>query len=296
MMYSGWSHVANRDRTRSVSHRWWRRRRSPTVFRRETGTRRPGRTGPRPMRRKPYRLLRSAVPGSPGPRSSTARCRSRWATGAASRTKPPPNLAAARTRRMTTATVRSTSPIRLSAPTTATRPAPPSRPGGGGGNGGGGGGSGGGGGGGGGGDSLAAVAAAVTRWWRRSWGRGGNADPEAEAGGPGTGTRGPPTAPMARASGDALADGVPMKANPTPTIADLRLIGVPSFLIDQFRDPSFLLQHLRGPRHPVRYSVAGAGGDQLDRDRLRNELDVLCGRGGLDVVPSLPSGRCTGTM
>ena len=143
-----------------------------------------------------------------------------------------------------TATARSTWPIPAApAPTTATSdPAPPPPPpppdGGGGGGGDGGGGGGGGCGGGGGGGGFA--------------GGGGGAGPGGPGGSGGHGGDGRATARRharatriaSRASRRrATPDGVPTKANPTLTIADFgpAPIGVPSFLIDQFAIPPFLL-------------------------------------------------------
>ena len=128
-------------------------------------------------------------------------------------------------------------------------PPPPPPTGGGGGNGGGGGGSGGGGGGGGGDSAGGGGGGGYV-------GGGGGAGPGGPrgsggqgAGGPGNGNGG--TSDPSDDKGKPAtrsANGVPTKANPTLTIADFgpAPIGVPSFLIDQFAIPPFLLSIYQG--------------------------------------------------
>ena len=90
------------------------------------------------------------------------------------------------------------------------------------------------------------------------------ADPAAGGDGPGTATAAPRPIRMSKPSEPATraADGVPTKANPTLTIADFgpAPIGVPSFLIDQFAIPPFLLDIYQacGTQYGIPWEVLAA--------------------------------------
>ncbi len=117
-------------------------------------------------------------------------------------------------------------------------PPPPPPPGGGNGGGSGGGGSTGGGGSGGGGGYVGGGGGAGPGGTSASGGQGGRGAGNGDGGSSASDGAHKPSEPPTRA-----ADGVPTKANPTLTIADFgpAPIGVPSFIIDQFAIPPFLL-------------------------------------------------------
>ena len=73
------------------------------------------------------------------------------------------------------------------------------------------------------------------------------------------------------------------------------IAGVPGFFIESFPYPAVPAADLSGRGHGLRHSLAGAGGDQRGRDRLRARPERVQRRcGGLDAVPARHLGPVRG--